>query len=84
MTEPQWRFETKLPPLIEVDEHDTIEMECTVQDEDAECEWSFAGEVGNSFAQHRPRESNFAHLRKSMSIKIPANTRSSRVANFVN
>jgi len=43
--EPQWRFETKLPPTLETDENDKIELECTVQDEDAECDWSFAGEV---------------------------------------
>lgn len=45
--EPQWRFETKLPPTLEGDPGDTIELECTVQDEDADCEWSFAGEVSD-------------------------------------
>jgi len=43
--EPQWRFETKLPPTLEGDPGETIELECSVQDEDAECEWSFAGEI---------------------------------------
>ncbi len=43
--EPQWRFETKLPGTLEADEDDKIELECTVQDEDAECDWFFAGEV---------------------------------------
>lgn len=43
--EPQWRFETKLPPSLEADENEQIELECTVQDEDAECDWFFAGEV---------------------------------------
>ena len=43
--EPQWRFETKLPATLEADENDKIELECTVQDEDAECDWFFAGEV---------------------------------------
>ena len=43
--EPQWRFETKMPGTMEGDENDKIELECSVQDEDAECEWYFAGEV---------------------------------------
>ncbi|CAF4773610.1 unnamed protein product, partial [Rotaria sp. Silwood2] len=34
--EPQWRFETKLPLTLEGDENDKIELECSVQDEDAE------------------------------------------------
>ncbi|CAF1402962.1 unnamed protein product, partial [Adineta steineri] len=42
--EPQWRFETKLPGTLEADEKDKIELECSVQDEDAECDWYFAGE----------------------------------------
>ncbi|CAF1142161.1 unnamed protein product [Rotaria sordida] len=42
--EPQWRFESKLPQTLEGDENDKIELECTVQDEDAECEWYFNGE----------------------------------------
>jgi len=43
--EPQWRFETRLPGTLESDENDKIELECSVQDEDAECDWYFAGEV---------------------------------------
>ncbi len=43
--EPQWRFETKLPGTLEGDENDKIELECSVQDEDAECDWYFAGDV---------------------------------------
>ncbi|CAF4156732.1 unnamed protein product, partial [Adineta steineri] len=42
--EPQWRFETKLPATLEGDENDKIELECSVQDEDAECDWFFEGE----------------------------------------
>ncbi|CAF4189098.1 unnamed protein product [Rotaria sp. Silwood2] len=42
--EPQWRFETKLPLTLEGDENDKIELECSVQDEDAECDWFFAGD----------------------------------------
>jgi hypothetical protein len=45
--EPQWRFETKLPGTLEGDEGDKIELECSVQDEDAECDWYFAGEVSH-------------------------------------
>ena len=45
--EPQWRFETRLPATLEGDEGDKIELECSVQDEDAECEWYFAGEVSS-------------------------------------
>jgi hypothetical protein len=30
---------------LEGDEKDKIELECSVQDEDAECDWYFAGEV---------------------------------------
>ena len=44
--EPQWRFERKLPATIEVDPNESVELECSVQDEDAECEWFLAGEVG--------------------------------------
>lgn len=45
LIEPQWRFETKLPPTLESDENNKVELECTVQDEDAECDWYFNGEV---------------------------------------
>jgi hypothetical protein len=34
---------------LEANEDDKIELECTVQDEDAECDWSFAGEVSRNF-----------------------------------
>jgi hypothetical protein len=34
-----------LPASLEGDENDKIELECSVQDEDAECDWYFAGEV---------------------------------------
>ena len=50
--EPQWRFETKLPATIEVDPNESVELECSVQDEDAECEWFLAGEVGVDRATH--------------------------------
>ena len=46
--EPQWRFESRLPVALEGDENDKIELECSVQDEDAECDWYFAGEVSRS------------------------------------
>lgn len=52
--EPQWRFETKLPPSLEADENDMIELECTVQDEDAECDWFFAGEVSVFICSNPP------------------------------
>ncbi|CAM4765861.1 unnamed protein product [Rotaria magnacalcarata] len=42
--EPQWRFETKLPPTMETDENNKVELECSVQDEDAECDWYANGE----------------------------------------
>lgn len=45
LLEPQWRFETKLPSHMEADENNKIELECTVQDEDAECDWYANGEV---------------------------------------
>ncbi len=49
LSEPQWRFETKLPASLEGDENDKLELECSVQDEDAECDWYFAGEVSEIF-----------------------------------
>jgi hypothetical protein len=38
-----------MPPTLEGDENDKIELECSVQDEDAECDWYFAGEVSFPF-----------------------------------
>ena len=35
---------------LEGDENDKIELECSVQDEDAECDWYFAGEVSRNFS----------------------------------
>lgn len=45
LLEPQWRFENKLPATLESDQGETVELECTVEDPDAECEWHFGGEV---------------------------------------
>ena len=47
LIEPQWRFETKLPSTLTADENNEIELECSVQDEDAECDWYYAGEVNS-------------------------------------
>jgi len=49
LSEPQWRFETKLPASLEGDQNYKLELECSVQDEDAECDWYFAGEVSEIF-----------------------------------
>ena len=43
--EPAFKFKTRLPPQIECDEYKTAEMECEIEDEDAECEWFFEGKV---------------------------------------
>ncbi|CAF1322095.1 unnamed protein product [Adineta steineri] len=43
-TEPPWCFETKLPATLEGNENAKIELECSVQDENAECDWYFESE----------------------------------------
>ena len=83
LVEPQWRFETKLPPTLEGDPGDTIELECTVQDEDADCEWSFAGDVSDEADNNRSRDDFFCH-RSSLRNPIRRNTKSFLMTKFVN
>ena len=79
--EPQWRFETKLPATLEGDPGETIELECSVQDEDAECEWSFAGEVSEVECDPRAFISSF---RSSNRMPIRIVTKSFRSTKFEN
>ena len=39
--EPAFRFTKRLPTQIEGQEDQNIELECEIEDEDAECEWYF-------------------------------------------
>ena len=43
--EPAFKFTKRLPQQIECDEYKTGELECEIEDEDAECEWYFDGKV---------------------------------------
>ena len=72
--EPQWRFESKLPQALEGDENDKIELECSVQDEDAECDWYYAGEVSRSMVSWIRQL--FSSHRKSYRNPIQINTKS--------
>lgn len=73
--EPQWRFETRLPTTLEGDENDKIELECSVQDEDAECDWYFAGEVSRrrltskSVLKFRLRQLDFCKISFQCSLR---------------
>lgn len=41
--EPAFKFTKRLPPQVEGDEGMTAEIECEIEDRDAECEWYFEG-----------------------------------------
>ena len=43
--EPAFKFTKRLPQQVEVDEYKNGELECEIEDEDAECEWFFEGKV---------------------------------------
>ena len=43
--EPAFRFSKRLPQQLEAVEDTRIEMECEIEDEDAECDWYFNEEV---------------------------------------
>ncbi|CAF4536552.1 unnamed protein product [Rotaria sp. Silwood1] len=73
--EPQWRFESKLPPNMEGDENNKIELECSVQDEDAECEWFIHGE--RIFPELNPdkyEEISYGKVRKLVVKKLKPNS----------
>ena len=80
--EPQWRFETKMPGTMEGDENDKIELECSVQDEDAECEWYFAGEVSSVQLRSACRLTVVLFARKFIPSPIRTSSRSSPTARF--
>ena len=43
--EPAFKFLKRLPAQVESNEFKTGELECEIEDEDAECEWYFDGKV---------------------------------------
>lgn len=43
--EPAFKFIKRLPQQAEGDENMTAELECEIEDPDAECEWFFEGKV---------------------------------------
>lgn len=43
--EPEFRFTKRLPPQTESLENNTHELECEIEDPDAECEWLHDGKV---------------------------------------
>ena len=52
--------------MLEVDENDRVELECSVQDEDAECDWFYEGEVSSK----RKSFSFFSHWFPSQKIDL--------------
>ena len=43
--EPAFKFLKRLPPQIEANENHSGELECEIEDPDAECDWYFDGKV---------------------------------------
>jgi len=43
--EPAFRFSKRLPQQMDAVENNRIELECEIEDEDAECDWYFNEEV---------------------------------------
>lgn len=46
--EPAFRFSKRLPTMVEAVEDKNIELECEIEDEDAECEWYINDEVSKN------------------------------------
>ncbi len=43
--EPAFKFTKRLPAQIEANEYQNADIECEIEDENAECEWYFEGKV---------------------------------------
>jgi hypothetical protein len=43
--EPAFKFTKRLPNQVEANEKQNGELECEIEDEDAECDWYFDGKV---------------------------------------